>query len=518
MKPFELAQPAAKVSTAKRSPFTRALTRFFKQQLKQSRIDISLVALSLLFLSVFNALLVFLVGPLVGLLFAGEGRDQVVLDELVSGRFIDYLPAYLRSFQIALPDLIFWLPFTIFVIAFFRAGALYVYQYHHQKISLKFSSELRSVVFARIFSLPFKELKTRNPGEYMAVLMNDIFVLQTKFAEIWMNFFRDVLMLVSAFVVLVVISPLSALIFIAVCPVFAKALGKSGAGISRYAKNWQDAMAEMTAFIFDVRKRIDFIQSQDGRQREVAHFDELNRRYFRQVRKSLWLRSTLAPGVEWLGFAAVGILIYWFVSTGDLRQAGAGQHFFQLLAAIGLSIRPLRGLGEHWAHLAEAQGAGKRIQDVLVSTIADINDGKVPKSLSQIEATIEPKCLSWPVHLDHASWNWDTRVRIELSDLELLPGQIIGVYGPSGGGKSTFLRGIAGLISPSHWQCKMPYEYLALHSSYAGQSPFFFHGTLRENLLLRPVVWRSAGYRPDIANVATLAIDSIAAKRTRHAL
>lgn len=82
-------------------------------------------------------------------------------------------------------------------------------------------------------------------------------------------------------------------------------------------------------------------------------------------------------------------------------------------------------------------------------------------------------------------------VAIEKANVEIPPGQVVGIAGPSGSGKSTFAHVLLGLVSDYEGSAQIcdielvdwEKESLARYIGYVPQSPFLLAGTVRKNVL-----------------------------------
>ena len=66
--------------------------------------------------------------------------------------------------------------------------------------------------------------------------------------------------------------------------------------------------------------------------------------------------------------------------------------------------------------------------------------------------TIHPSTTPPHFSLQSAGRSWGTRIALQDISLEIQPGERIAIIGPSGGGKSTFIRLLAGALRPSSGQ------------------------------------------------------------------
>jgi ATP-binding cassette, subfamily B, bacterial len=82
-------------------------------------------------------------------------------------------------------------------------------------------------------------------------------------------------------------------------------------------------------------------------------------------------------------------------------------------------------------------------------------------------------------------------------DLEIYPGETIGIAGKSGCGKSTFLKVLMRLLHPTRgraWLKGVPLEEVSRETishliGYVGQNPFIFAGTIEENICYGATKW-----------------------------
>jgi ABC-type multidrug transport system fused ATPase/permease subunit len=428
---------------------------------------------ALLGLSLVNAALVFVVGPLIKVIVSTE-QSKFGLAEFVDERFLEVLPKTLLDVSVSFDRLIIVVPLTVVVVAVVRSLMLYLYQVNHQKIALSFGAQVREVLWRKIMGLSYRKLSRLHGAELMSLMMNDVQVLQTRFGEMWMNLIRDLLMVLSALGALCFISVNGAIIFSLSLPILFWFLGRAGSGISNYAEEWQRLIARMALNISQIRQRLEFIVAQLGQRFEMERFDKLNKRIWAVTVRSLRVRTTVAPFVEWIGFLIFAATLKFIHVKYGGSVVGDSQKIIQLLAAVGLSVRPLRSLGEQWVRLGEAQGASQSIIEMLRS--------EQDEAKSQTAVAQEASPIEFPLVIENAKFSWSSAHQLSLSQAKFESGSVHLLRGVSGAGKSTFLRGLGGLLNPDQWQGSAKWQELANVTSYCAQSPMVFKGSMRENL------------------------------------
>jgi ATP-binding cassette subfamily B protein len=130
-------------------------------------------------------------------------------------------------------------------------------------------------------------------------------------------------------------------------------------------------------------------------------------------------------------------------------------------------------LGEVYGDLLRAAGATERLMELL-------------NTRSVVSSPAQPQQAPWPqsgssVSLQALDFHYPSRPQtLALAGLsgEIHPGQTVAVVGPSGAGKTTMLRMLAGLLIPSKGSISIEPEFL-----YSSQSPYLFKGTIKENII-----------------------------------
>ena len=158
--------------------------------------------------------------------------------------------------------------------------------------------------------MPYESITKRPEGEWMSLIMNDVLYLQSRFSEILASVVKDTALICSAFVVMALIHWQTALITLAVSPFFFFYLGRKGRRISGYADAWQRRLGEMSARILSLRQRFTFIRAQNGEERELELFEEMNRGYYSMIRRSILLRAAMGPLTELAGFAVFALVLF----------------------------------------------------------------------------------------------------------------------------------------------------------------------------------------------------------------
>lgn len=143
-----------------------------------------------------------------------------------------------------------------------------------------------------------------------------------------------------------------------------------------------------------------------------------------------------------------------------------------------------------WAisNLKEGITSGERIMDFL-KTDGQEDEKQVFDTTNISEKKIDTKAL---IDMDHITFGYNFDPIIKDLSLKIYKGDVLAVVGPSGGGKTTLLKIIAGIYMPDGGMVylngrplsMMPLDEWRSHFAYIPQQNPIFHGTIYENVTL----------------------------------
>ncbi len=165
----------------------------------------------------------------------------------------------------------------------------------------------------------------------------------------------------------------------------------------------------------------------------------------------------------------------WLAINGQLLPAA----IFAANLLLGRALAPLETVVSGWRQIGNAIGAGRRVQKALVQAPPRASRVKLPDR--DIEVVVKG--------INYVPPN-SKRAALKNIDLQIAPGEAVGIVGPSGAGKSCLARLITAVTSPTdgrvtiggiegrHWTA----ENLARYVGYLPQSVGLFPGTIRDNI------------------------------------
>lgn len=447
------------------------------------------IALGLVGLSLTQAMFFLLIRPMLQLLFQDPSKtaEKISIAQILPAN-LHWVAEWLPNLSASKADLAIQLPLLLLFVGIFRALSGYLFSLYQQAFALEVGAGFRNRIFAGILALPYLESKSRSAAEWMSAVMNDVHFLQNRMSEVLVSFVRGGALIVSGICAIFWLHPPSAIALAVIGPVAAMMMGRTGQRISKYAEHFQRELGRLAGAILDIRERFDFIRAQSGERIERARFDGLNRSYYETMRRSILMRSAFAPVLEFGGFAVFAGFLYLSQRRDLTLPFQDGEMVIEFFAALGILLKPLKEVGEQFARFQEARGALGTSMYILerqegLRFEAARNFGLSALKENVDETGIFPKQLNMrKLSYIYDSGTTQSEPAFTGVDLKVESGKAVAVIGPSGGGKSTLIRILAGLIPPTHWECDVSWQEVSQWSSLVSQEPFLFRGSIQENL------------------------------------
>lgn len=340
--------------------------------------------------------------------------------------------------------------------------------------------DLRARLFSHLQSLDLGYFEREPRGKVLTRLTNDVEALSEMFTSGAVTMFADFVVALGIIAAMLVLNvKLTAIVFLTVPPLVALS--------EVFRRKARDAfrairaqVAKVNAYAAEHLAGAEVIQSFRQNDRASAGFQAINEELNAGYRQAIFVDATLFAVVEAIGAAAVAAMI-WF-AAGDLIS-GAVQ-LGVLVAFIQYTQRffiPIRDLSAKFAIIQSGFAAAERVDQFLT----------VRPALPAPAAPATRESIM-PVRFEHVGFTYPSDKRPVLSDisLEIAAGKKLALVGPTGAGKTTFVKLLLRLVDPSSGRVTAggvavsEWDLAAMRKRVAivPQEPIVFAGTLRENL------------------------------------
>ena len=374
---------------------------------------------------------------------------------------------------------------TVILIIIFALQAVFYFirAYQLQYIGERVMIDLRLNLFQHLQKLSLSFYNERRTGELVSRATNDVSTVRTLVTSDVSTAISQVITFFGALILILITDWRLTVFMLALVPMVVIIALLFGRRLRKISSAVQDQLADATTVLEEVLSGVRVVQSFTREDYEMGRYRGSIERTFALALKRIKLSATFGPVASFMGFAVV-IAVFWFggmqVLNGTLT-AGQLTMFLILTLTIAGSIGSFSGL---WTSLQEALGATKRIFEIL-DTPSDIVDQPGAKTLPRIAGHIVLANVSF-AYKD----NSDQHVLHSVS-LEVKPGEVLALVGPSGAGKTTLVNLIPRFFDPQSGgvcidgqdirsvQVKSLREQIGL----VPQDTLLFGGTVRENIL-----------------------------------
>jgi ATP-binding cassette subfamily B protein len=297
----------------------------------------------------------------------------------------------------------------------------------------RIGADVRRAVFDRVIALSPAWFETARTGDVLSRLQADTAVLQALAGSALSQWLRSGLLLIGAFAMLVVTSPLLSGLVVAVVPFVLVPLVVFSRRERRLSRVAQARVADLGALAEETLSALRTVQSFTGepfaRERFAAATEQSVGAALARIRS----RASVILVVILLGFGAVTLAL-WVggreVLAGEM-SGGALSAFVFYAVIVALSGA---GLSELWGELQRAAGAADRIAELLNErpTIAAPRNPRPLPMPPQGRVAFERVVFHYPARPNQAA--------LEGFSLTVEPGETVALVGPSGAGKTTVLQ------------------------------------------------------------------------------
>lgn len=320
---------------------------------------------------------------------------------------------------------------TLIVLFVFQAVFSFLRAYLLSYSGERIVADVRNQVYAHLVSLPFSFFASRRVGELSSRLASDVGVIQNVATGAIMEVLRSSLVLVGGITIIAVTNARLTLIMLAIIPVVTISAQFYGRYVRKLSTNVQDRLAEASGLLQETLSGIRIVQSFAREEYERRRYSEKIANAFR-----LAIKRSLAGGgfIAFIIVVVYGgiVVVLWegsrLVAVDELTP-GDLVSFVLYTFIIGGSIG---GVSELYGQLQNAIGATQRVFEIL-DTTPEIRDSPDALPLKDVRGHVEVTNVRFSYPDERG-----VEVLKEIS-IEALPGEVIALVGPSGGGKSTLV-------------------------------------------------------------------------------
>ena len=365
-------------------------------------------------------------------------------------------------------------------IALVTGVAFYVANYVTESLGQWVANDLRVRIFHRLqlFSLGFFD-HTR-VGAVLSTIMTDVQTIQSFASVSTLNLITDTFTIFGMIIVMFVLRWDFALIALTVLPFLAVFVFRVNGLIKKATREVRQRQADLTSTLQQGLEGIEVVQAFDRQDFEERQLVSASNETVTAWLKARRVSSLLSPVVG-LAVAICTGLVLWRGSVLVLEGATTVGTLTVFLAYLAKFFQPVRDVAVMTNSIAQVSVGFERIRSILEA------DYVVPERPN----AIEPPKFAGEIEFTHVAFGYEPNVPV-LRDItfRIAPGQMVGVVGPTGSGKSTVVSLVprfrdtdAGTIQIDGVDiCEYQLHPFRRQIGFVLQDTVLFRGSVRDNI------------------------------------
>ena len=356
----------------------------------------------------------------------------------------------------------------------------YLENYLLSRTTIFYTERLRAEIIAKISKLPISYFDKVPFGDTLSILSNDVDVLWNALSEGFAQIITNLTTIIGCFVMMLVISPLLALVAIIVVPLSTFAIAKIAKRAQKHFVSQRKILGSLNSHVEEDYSGQIIIKSNSHEAKSFAEFQAANEKLYTDSWKAQFLGSLAFPLVHMftnIGYVAICILGGNMVLSGALL-IGSIQAFIQYLSRFN---QPLSNLSEIVATIQQTLAASERVFDFLALP-EETPDPELAKTVNNVKGAIE---------FHDVCFSYDKKTPIiKHFSAKIEPGAQVAIVGPTGAGKTTIINLLMRFYDPDSGYItidgvptsEMKRSDVRALFGMVLQDTWLFSGTVKENL------------------------------------
>jgi subfamily B ATP-binding cassette protein MsbA len=407
---------------------------------------------------------------------------KIVLDNVILGRKLS--PWMDRWLQPLLAHghrehLAMMAAFAVVVIAVLNALASYLANYYTESVGQWVANDLRMRTYHHLQYLSLRYYDTHQSGVLLSTITADVLTIQNFASSATLGIVIDMITILGMLVIMFCMNWDFTLIAVAVTPLMLLLASRFKKAVKKSTHEVRKQQSNIVAVVQQDLESIRVVTAFGRQELEQEALQAVSHATVEAALKARQVKALLSPLVSIIVAFCVGFVLWRgsLLILAGWMTAGELTVFLSYLASF---FKPVKDLASMNNSIAQTAVAVERIRTILDA------DAILPEKQNAQEKPIRGEIV-----FDHVAFAYDESCPV-LRDVSFTvkPGQMIGVVGPTGGGKSTIMSLIPRFYDPSAGKVLVDgidvrdYRLQALRNQigYVLQETVLFRGSVRDNI------------------------------------
>jgi ATP-binding cassette subfamily B protein len=377
------------------------------------------------------------------------------------------------------PVTVAWYLLGLFASAFVAWGLGWIKTYILSLVSERIGADLRTTTYEHLMKLSLEYFGGRRTGDLIARIGSETDRINVFLSLHLLDFATDVLMILMTAVILFVINPGLALVTLLPLPFIGWLIHivreRLRTGFEKIDRVW----SEVTNVLADTIPGIRVVKAFAQEGREAQRFNDANKHNLAVNDRLNRVWSLFGPTITFV--TEIGLLVVWgfgiWLVSKDQITVGVLTAF---LAYIGRFYARLDSMSRIVSSTQKAAAGAKRIFEIL-DHVSSVPEPKNPLPMPVVQGRLT---------LTDADFRYGNRAVIRNLNLDIAPGEMIGLVGHSGSGKSTLVNLMCRFYDVTEGRIALDgidirqfsVSDYRRHIGLVLQEPFLFFGTVSDNI------------------------------------
>ncbi len=307
---------------------------------------------------------------------------------------------------------------------------IYIQQYVMAGVAQRVMYQLRKEIDEKLSRLPLRYFDSRTHGEIMSRAVNDMDNLSTTLQQSVVQLMTSAVTLIGVIVMMLTISPLLSLIVVLTLPMSLFITIGIAKRSQEYFRNQQRALGILNGHVEEMYTGHRIVKAFGHEKEAIDEFDRRNEKLYEAGWKAQFVSGIIMPLMRFVGnigyvFVAVvgGIMV-----TKNAITIGDVQAFIQYAQQF---TQPIAQLANFANVIQSSMASAERIFELL--------DEK-----EEVPETADARVIEHPkgeVQFEHVRFGYSPdKILMEDMNIDVKPGQMIAIVGPTGAGKTTLVN------------------------------------------------------------------------------
>jgi len=377
--------------------------------------------------------------------------------------------------------------------------ATYIDNYYTTSIGQWVANDLRLRIYEHLHRLSLGFYDTAKTGTLMSTITSDVATVQNFASSSTLGILVDIVTIVFMLGLMIWLDWDFTLIAIAVMPFLLLFVFRFKNAVKKVTREVRVRQSEIVAVVQEGLGQVRAVKAFGRQDLEVAHMTAASHASTEAALRARKVKSLLSPVVAVVVALCTGIVLWKgtaLIIAGTMT-AGALTVY---LAYLSKFFKPVKDLAGMASTLAQTTVALERIQKILGAD--DV--------IKERPGAIDPGRTRGEIRFEHVAFGYGSEALV-LRDVSftIRPGQVVGIVGPTGSGKSTVVSLMPRFYDPSAGRVLIDGVDIATHKLTALRAQIGF--VLQETVLFRGTIGENIAYgkpgatRDEIVAAAKLA-------------